>query len=159
MSKNKRALFTSNNQVYETPDYLFKELSDVFRFKLDVCASNENAKCQMYFTEKEDGLSQKWLSVNWMNPPYNNQKYWLEKAYIEYIENGHVTVCLIPARTDTKLWQDFIFKEALYVCFIKGRLKFKGCKYTAPFASALVIFAKKLTDKQLKCLYKLGKVI
>ena len=52
MSKNKRALFTSNNQVYETPDYLFKELSDVFRFKLDVCASDENAKCSMYFTEK-----------------------------------------------------------------------------------------------------------
>ncbi len=45
MSKNKQALFTSNNQIYETPDYLFKELSDVFRFKLDVCASHENAKC------------------------------------------------------------------------------------------------------------------
>ena len=59
ISKNKRALFTSNNQVYETPDYLFKELSDVFRFKLDVCASNENAKCQMYFTEKKSGFISK----------------------------------------------------------------------------------------------------
>ena len=74
---SKSALFTSNNQIYETPDCLFKELSDVFRFKLDVCASEENAKCSMYFTEKEDGLCQKWLPVNWMNPPYNNQKYWI----------------------------------------------------------------------------------
>ena len=59
-----------------------------------------------------------------MNPPYGREiKYWVEKAYRESIK-GAVVVCLIPARTDTSYWHDYIFPFADDIRFIRGRLKF-----------------------------------
>ena len=46
---------------------------------------------------------------------------------------------LIPARTDTKAFHDFIYHKA-EVRFIRGRLKFGGSKNSAPFPSMIVIF-------------------
>ena len=55
-------------------------------------------------------------------------------------------VCLIPARTDTKYWHEFIFPYASEIRFIKGRLKFGNSDNSAPFPSALVIFSNKIKE-------------
>ena len=48
---------------------------------------------------------------------------------------------LLPARTDTKWWQEFIVNNPMAsVKFVKGRLKFGGAKNPAPFPSAIVVF-------------------
>ena len=75
-----------------------------------------------------------------MNPPYGREiKKWIEKAYKESTK-GAIVVCLIPARTDTKYWHEYIFPYASEIRFIKGRLKFGNSANSAPFPSALVIF-------------------
>lgn len=151
-------MFSSKDQTWETPQDLFDKLDNVFNFELDVCALDETAKCDKYFTPKEDGLSQEWNGICWMNPPYGREQVkWIEKAYGESL-NGSTVVCLIPARPDTKVWQNIIFPNAVAICFIKGRLKFGGSKDSAPFPSALVVFGE-CTDIHIEQLEELGATI
>ena len=78
-----------------------------------------------------------------MNPPYGRAiGKWVEKAYRESL-NGAVVVCLIPSRTDTRYWHNYIFPYAADIKFLKGRLKFGDGKNPAPFPSAIIIFDKK----------------
>ena len=137
-----RGLFTSKTPEWSTPQSFFDELNKEFNFKLDVCATKKNAKCIEYYTKEEDGLSKNWLlhsGYKWMNPPYGREiKDWVKKAN----DTGKV-VCLLPARTDTRWFHDFIYnQEGVEIRFIKGRLKFGGAKNSAPFPSMIVVFNK-----------------
>lgn len=139
MSINK-GLFTSNTDLWATPQDFFDKLNEEFNFELDVCANDENAKCDRYFTRETDGLKQDWTGVCWMNPPYGREiGKWVKKAY-ESSLNGATVVCLVPARTDTKWWHEYCMKGEIRL--VKGRLKFGGSKNSAPFPSAVVIFGK-----------------
>lgn len=132
------ALFSSKTCEWETPAYLFEEYNYKYHFDLDVCATNENAKCLRYFTKEEDGLRQEWRGVCWMNPPYGREiGKWVEKAYKSALK-GATVVCLLPARTDTSWWHDYCMKGQIE--FIRGRVKFGNSKHGAPFPSAIVIF-------------------
>lgn len=133
--------FKSDIQTWETPQGFFNKLDDLFGFTLDACASDENAKVANYYTEEQDALLQDWQGVVWCNPPYGREQIkFIQKAHDESVKHGSTVVCLIPARPDTKVWQDLIFKHADQICFIKGRLKFGNSKDAAPFPSALIVF-------------------
>lgn len=133
-------MFSSNRQDWETPQEFFNKLNKEFNFNLDPCADSKNYKCDKYFTEKIDGLKQDWGGYTvFVNPPYGREiGKWIEKAYIES-KKGATVVMLIPARTDTKYWHDYVM-QANEIRFIKGRLRFVGSKNAAPFPSAIVIF-------------------
>lgn len=133
--------YSSKSNEWATPQNLFDELNDEFNFTLDPCATDENAKCSKYFTIEDDGLSKDWSNdVVFMNPPYGREiKKWIKKAYEESL-NGATVVCLIPARTDTTYWHDFIFDKADDIRFLRGRLKFGNSKNSAPFPSAIVVY-------------------
>jgi site-specific DNA-methyltransferase (adenine-specific) len=74
-----------------------------------------------------------------MNPPYGREiGQWVKKAYNES-RNGATVVCLLPARTDTAWWHDYVLPMAT-VTFIRGRLKFGDSKNSAPFPSAVAVF-------------------
>ncbi|MDE2125281.1 MAG: adenine methyltransferase [Armatimonadetes bacterium] len=131
--------FSSRTDLWATPADFFARFNDEFQFTLDVCALPENAKCERFFTPAEDGLSQQWTGVCWMNPPYGRAiRHWVEKAY-HSARAGATVVCLLPARTDTKWWHTWV-KPFGETRFIQGRLKFGNCKNSAPFPSAIVIF-------------------
>lgn len=132
--------FSSQTNEWATPQEFFDKLHSEFEFDLDPCATPQNAKCSKYFTQADDGLAQSWARHTvFMNPPYGRDiKYWVEKAYRSSLE-GATVVCLIPARTDTSYWHDFIFNKA-EVRFVRGRLKFGDAVASAPFPSAVVIF-------------------
>jgi site-specific DNA-methyltransferase (adenine-specific) len=133
--------FKSENQTWETPQDFFDKLDDLFGFNLDACAGSDNAKVSNYYTVEQNALVQDWKGVVWCNPPYGREQVkFIQKAYDESVKHGSTVVCLIPARPDTKVWQDLIFAHADQVCFIKGRLKFGNSKDAAPFPSALVVF-------------------
>lgn len=133
-------LFTSNTDIWATPQSFFDKLNEEFNFELDVCANVHNAKCDRYFTEETDGLKQDWKGVCWMNPPYGRViGDWIKKAY-ESSLNGATVVCLLPARTDTQWWHEYCMKGEIRL--IKGRLKFGDSKNSAPFPSAIVIFGQ-----------------
>ena len=132
------ALFSSKTCEWETPAYLFEEYNYKYHFDLDICATNENAKCLRYFTKEQDGLRQEWRGVCWMNPPYGREiGKWVEKAYKSALK-GATVVCLLPARTDTSWWHDYCMKGQIE--FIRGRVKFGNSKHGVPFPSAIVIF-------------------
>jgi len=140
--------FSSKVQTWETPQEFYDKLNEEFSFTLDPCCSEVTAKCDNYFTEDDDGLVQDWSNdVVFMNPPYGREiKKWIKKAY-EESQKGATVVCLIPSRTDTAYWHDYIFKAKsegdCTIRFLRGRLKFGGSKNSAPFPSAVVVFNKK----------------
>ena len=130
--------FSSKTDKWSTPQSFFDKYNAIYNFELDVCANSENAKCANYFDETIDGLKQQWDGICWMNPPYGTDiKHWLKKAYESSLQ-GATVVCLIPSRTDTKYWHEYVMKGQIE--FIKGRLKFGNAKNSAPFPSAVVVF-------------------
>jgi len=131
-------MFSSNTDIWATPQEFFDIYNEMYEFDLDVCATPSNSKCSNYFTPEIDGLTQEWKGVCWMNPPYGRDiKKWMKKAY-EESKKGATVVCLVPARTDTAWWHDYAMKGKIE--FIRGRLKFGDAKNSAPFPSAVVVF-------------------
>ena len=130
--------FSSKTDLWETPQELFDKLNSEFCFDVDVCATDDNAKCANYFNTEQNGLAQSWHGTCWMNPPYGRTiARWMRKAY-ESAQGGATVVCLVPARTDTVWWHDFAAKGE--VRFLRGRLKFGASKNSAPFPSAIIVF-------------------
>lgn len=121
--------FSSQKLDWQTPDATYDLLNKEFNFDFDPCPHNP----------KFNGLSVEWGKSNFVNPPYGREiGKWLKKGYEEYLK-GKTVVFLIPSRTDTKWWHNYVMK-ATDIRFIKGRLKFKGAKNYAPFPSAVTVF-------------------
>lgn len=136
---NADVMFSSKTDLWETPKDFFDKLDAEFRFNLDVCALPENAKCAAFYSPDVDGLSQPWYGRCWCNPPYGRQVgRWVAKA-AQSASEGATVVMLLPARTDTAWFHDYIYGRA-EVRFVRGRLKFGGSANSAPFPSMVVIF-------------------
>lgn len=137
-----KVIWSSNRMNWATPQEFYNELNKTFQFTLDPCADDLNHKCDKYYTKAQDGLSQDWSYERvFCNPPYGRDlKRWVKKSYDE-VYNGRcpLVVMLIPARTDTKWFHDYVYHQA-EVRFIKGRLRFSGADQPAPFPSMLVVF-------------------
>jgi len=133
-------LFSSKSHEWATPRWLFAQLDDEFNFTLDPCATDENATCEEYFTKEIDGLKQNWTGMVFCNPPYGRCiGKWVAKAFEEVKKGGATVVMLLPARTDTKWFHEYIYGQA-EIRFLKGRLKFGDSKNSAPFPSMIVVF-------------------
>lgn len=133
-------MFTSITDLRYTPQDFFDKLHKIYNFNLDPCSDWQNNKCEKFFTEKEDWLKQNRDNQNvFMNPPYWKTIWqWIKKASEA---RGGVVVCLLPARTDTRYFHDYIYKKPnVEIEFIKWRLKFGWSKNAAPFPSMIVIF-------------------
>jgi len=136
-------MFTSERQNWKTPVKLFRKLNEEFNFDFDPCLADDKANWET------NGLLIEWGERNYVNPPYNNLDKWCNKAVGE-CNKGKLVVMLIPSRTDTKWWHDYVMR-ADEIRFIKGRLSFDDSKGVAPFPSCLVIFRpNKLKNLQLK---------
>lgn len=126
---NKELMFSSKKEDWETPQLLFDELNDNYNFNWDLASSDANAKCVNHFTVGDDSLSQDWSVLEgnlWLNPPYGRGlKHWVKKAYESSLNREGALVMLIPSRTDTSYWHDYIFDKA-QIKFIRGRLKFEN---------------------------------
>lgn len=136
---NRDVLFSSKTDEWETPQQLFDKLDNEFHFNLDACATAQNAKASRFYTREDDGLSHPWVGTVWCNPPYGRQiAAWVRKGLRESW-GGATVVMLLPARTDTKWFHDYILHRA-EVRFLRGRLKFSGQTENAPFPSMVVIY-------------------
>lgn len=122
------------------------------KFDLDPChsLSQNNPKnkkiygkhAKKVYTIKDDGLKQKWKGRVWLNPPYGRSI----SPFMEKMSEHGNGIALVPARTDTRWFHDFVFKKASAILFLKGRIKFYGSEgyagYTATFPSCLVSYDK-----------------
>ena len=152
--------FSTGKDDWGTPQDLFDALNKEFSFTLDPCASDTNHKCEKYYTVEQDGLSKSWAGeIVFCNPPYSRktktnagQIAWVEKCYTEAKENGITAVMLIPARTDTQMFHDFILGKA-EIRFIRGRVHFVidgQSKDAAPFPSMIVVFRGNQQTSEIK---------
>ena len=145
MSGKHAVHFSSATDQWGTPTWLFTLLDDAFKFELDVCATEADAKCATYFTPEQDGLKQVWRGRCWMNPPYGRTiGDWVKKAS-EAAQAGALVVALLPARTDTKWWHQYVLPFA-YIEFLPGRLKFGQAVNSAPFPSAIAYYTPRIIN-------------
>ena len=146
--RNVSHTFTSKDEAWRTPDYIYDYFDKIYKFNFDAAASKENARTKKYLTKQDDALSSSWCRKGrriWLNPPYSRNLYpWIEKAY-EESKKGCIVAILIYSRTDTKWWHDFVIPHAYKVHFIRPRIKFLDSKTgkkkgsaTAP--SCLIVF-------------------
>lgn len=122
--------FSSVTDNWKTPDSIYEALNSEFNFDFAPCPLNMNPEF--------DGLKIEWGNKNFVNPPYSELKAWCKKAYEESLR-GKLVVMLIPSRTDTAAWHEYVMK-AKQIRFIRGRLKFGNSKNSAPFPSCIVVF-------------------
>lgn len=157
-----RALFSSVKDDWPTPWEFFRNLDLEFDFTLDVCAVPWSAKVCRYCVPPHalrvwgettfrrlfpdalvDGLAHSWTGERcYMNPPYGREiGPWVEKARRE-AERGALVVGLLPARTDTAWFHEYVYRAATEIRFLKGRLKFEGAAASAPFPSMIAVWGK-----------------
>ena len=137
-----KVMFSSKSMGLSTPQPVFEMLDKEFCFTLDPCAAEDNHKCEKWYSEADNGLAKSWAGERvFCNPPYGRQLgKWVEKCYREVYERGcPLVVMLIPARTDTRWFHEYIYHRA-EIRFLRGRLYFGGMSTTAPFPSMVVIF-------------------
>lgn len=159
--KTQETMFSSKSDEWSTPQELYDVLDSIFRFTLDPCSTNTNKKCKKWYTKEDDGLSKDWSDeVVFCNPPYSRktktnpgQQAWVEKCYEEYVLHNTTSVMLIPAKTDTESMHEYIFVDAKYLCFVKGRIKFGNNTSPAPFPSMIAVFTSNNYDDVI---YNLG---
>lgn len=141
-------LWSSDDEKWRTPKYVFDYFDKEYKFNFDAAASPQNAKCQSFLSQSDNALDTNWCRKGrriWLNPPYSRgMGVWIEKAYKES-QKGCLVACLIFARTDTAWWHDFVMKKAWKIHFIRGRIHFLSSKdgkegAAAPAPSCLVVF-------------------
>ena len=126
MTQYLKVHFMSQRLDWRTPAALYAELDREFHFTMDPCPSNP----------KLDGLKMKWTGVVYCNPPYGRMiGNWVRKAYYSCVD-GATVVLLLPARTDTRWFHDYLQDAELR--FIKGRLHFDD-RGPAPFPSMIAV--------------------
>lgn len=148
---NTDVMFSSKSDEWSTPQEMFDMLNHAFKFDLDPCADESNHKCDLYYTKEQDGLKQPWGGHSvFCNPPYGREiGRWVKRASEQSKLPNTTVVMLLPARTDTKWFHEYIYHEEVII-FIEGRLKFGGQKNSAPFPSMVVIFFNKCGKKATK---------
>lgn len=107
------------NDRWLTPLSLIRALG---RFDLDPRGAPGHPTADAIITPEShgDGLSIGWSGRVFLNPPYGRlAEPWLRQMAM----HGHGTA-LIFARTDTSMFQDWVFPYADALLFVRGRIKF-----------------------------------
>ena len=146
-------MFSKASDEWSTPQDTFDALDAEFRFVIDCAATAENTKCARWLGPggvSPDALTVNWGeagSVCWLNPPYSRVRAFVRKAAAEAAWHGCTVVLLLPARTDTRWFHDYVWDQTRHAAqpgvelrFLRGRLKFGGATSGAPFPSLVVIF-------------------
>lgn len=150
---NTTVMFSNASDEWTTPQDVFDALHQEFHFEWDCAATSGTTKLPHYFGPDHavepwrDALLRKWLGVCWLNPPYSRCREFIAKAAADSRAFGTTVVCLVPSRTDTRWWHDYVWdadrhrpRPGVEVRFIKGRLKFGHATAGAPFPSVVIVF-------------------
>lgn len=132
---------SSESAEHYTPDIVLERVVRVMGdIDLDPCADPDHAvpAVHHFSLPDHDGLAEPWFGRVFMNPPYGKViGEWVDKFTAESIDQG---IALVPARPDTQWWS---WLSPYPVCFVRGRLTFKGNQDPAPFPSALFYRGKR----------------
>jgi len=120
-------------------------------FDLDAASPGPSASpipARRHYTMADDGLTQPWRGVVFLNPPYGRAvAQWIAKASTEVSDSrAHMVVALLPSNTDTAYWHDHIEGHAAYRRFLRGRLRFGNAENGATFGSVIVVWGGQADD-------------
>ena len=132
-----KVMWTGDNQQAQTPPEVWKSLEAEFGEMFDPCPANPEV----------DGLSIPWKKINYVNPPYNECNAWMQKVVHEFV-HGNKSVCLIPARSNTNWFHNWVLPYATEIRFIKNGVKFVGYKRKSPFPVCIVVYDPKKKGEQ-----------
>jgi phage N-6-adenine-methyltransferase len=144
-------MMSSNNEEYETPQWLFDYFDEIYKFDLDAAASSENAKVIRYYTKEDNALALPWDGVVWCNPPYGRKVGKFVKKAIDEVSSNPKTetiVLLLASRTDTRWFREAAL-AAQRLIFVSGRLRFEGGEHPAPFPSVVIVLSKEESEAPL----------
>lgn len=103
----------NENDLWETPPKILQEAIDMYGINptLDVCATDENHKLDNYFTPEDDALTKDWDQDFFMNPPYSEIYYWMQKAYLEHLEHNVTASILVFGKLSVEWFQTFVYNR------------------------------------------------
>lgn len=137
-------------QDWQTPGWLFERLDKRYGFTVDAAATKRTAKLPRYWTPTDDGLVQPWEGERvFCNPPFGSIGPWVRKA----AESAAFSVLIVPVRTETPWWCEWVLPHASEIVFVRGRLHFDpppglriGPGGSRPvFATALLVYERTRT--------------
>lgn len=126
-----------SKQNYGTPWEFIEAVEKRFgKIVFDLAAEEGNAKCDKYFTEKDDSLSQNWAEQFpeqnlWLNPPFKNIGLWAKKCAEESQNRKGFILFLTPASIGTNWFAEHVHNKSM-VLAISPRLTFEGEKTSFP---------------------------
>lgn len=141
-----KVVHSHNSDEWPTPQAFFDMLDVEFDFTLDPCATDDNAKCDLYYTQADNGLVQNWgQHTVFVNPPYSQAIAWIKKS-VQATRKGATVVMLMASRTGTDWFCDHALPNVHEIRFVRGRLKFEGGKSGAPFDSVVLVFRPEIRE-------------
>jgi len=153
---------TSLSNEWRTPQLVVDLVRQVGLIAIDPCSGPGSVVyATVEWDEERDGLKERWApyacvrdSLVYVNPPYGRAlPRWIGRCADE--AQDCTVLALVPARTDTRWWHEFVVAQAQAVCFWRGRLKFglppgyEGPQNGATFPSALVLWSplRRMADR------------
>lgn len=147
-----------HNDTFNTPDFIFKQLDDLYGFTLDAACDSSNNKVPNAFCYDlgHDGLIESWGGHKvFCNPPFSQKDKWIKKAYEEVYEKDCVFCAMIlPLNCmSTIAFYDTIIKNNVSYEVLKGRIQFLSnqTKEIAPnnnSGTVIVYFKKPISTKR-----------
>jgi len=119
-------------------------------FDLDPCAAvgQPFQTAGLQYTIEDNGLDRPWTGCVWMNPPYGKSTgLWLSRL----ADHGD-GIALIFARTETRMFFDYVWPRATSLLFIEGRLHFhyvdgSRAKCNSGGPSVLIAYGERAADR------------
>ena len=121
---NKAKTHKKINHNWRTPNNIFNPLHKIFRFDLDLMATEQDAKTPKFISNLKK-VNPKDLSgmALWVNPPYGNNLYWAMPIIWEISHYADYVVCLLPASFDLAWYHEQVLNKA-YQFVRRKRIKF-----------------------------------
>lgn len=129
--KFREVMWKGNDQYAETPMEVMMPLVQEFGLLQDVCPKDPQRNSLADDCE--------WEQKNYMNPPYSAIDAWMTKATAEW-RKGKSVIALLPARTNTNWWHNYVIPYASEIRFVRQGIKFKGYNKKSPFPVAICVF-------------------
>jgi len=152
----------AEKQALSTPQAFWNVINAEFEFQIDVCATFDTKKCEMYlgpdhymeafrdaFQSRQIWIDESFLRA-WCNPPFRNVEAWHIKAHSEAQKHPGAVVAVLGLPGGSQEWFRFAYANASEIRLLTPRLQFdvpEGCERLSNSRdSVLYIYRRKVVQ-------------